>query len=284
MSRVRARALVDDANFASAELRREADGWVSLDVTAFVKAWLSGDIQNNGFALFAESTGDAAAFVSGWAPDNIDIPYLKASGAIGERALNHGKFGYTEQPVPGAGSDEGGNCLSYALRDTEMILVDDLKADYDKMNAIYRSGGEDAVMDYIAGLIESYVEARKTGLQISRFRQIDGFDAPVQPEAEYRVAVRVGCKVFDGEVNLSEPRSFDFHAWAQLNDGQWAQKFPQDTSEKIPCSGPGVSPGKYPWNAAVQWSMARLNGYYTSKVVYFAVTKDTDGFTKHKTQ
>ncbi|MDR1159741.1 MAG: DNRLRE domain-containing protein [Syntrophomonadaceae bacterium] len=280
---VEARALVDDISFSTAEIRQEEDGWISFDVTSCVRAWLDGDMQNNGFALFAENAGDTGVFVSGWAPDNVDIPYLEVSGAVGVRALDYGKFGYTEQPVPGAEIDEGGNCLSYALRDTEMIFIDDLNADSDVMNEIYRESGEDAVMDYFTVLVENYVEANKAGLQISRFQKIDAFDAPVQPEEEYRIAIRIGCKVFDGEVDLDGARNFDFHAWAQLNDGQWAQKFPLDTSEKIPCSGPGVSPEKYPWNAALQWSMARLNDYYTSKVVYFAVAKDTDNFTKHKT-
>ena len=279
--RAEARALVDDASFSTPELELEEGGWVSFNVTDYVKTWLSGDVQNNGFALFAESAGGTTVFVSGWAED--DIPYLEVSGAVGARASDYGKFGYTEQPVPGAEVDEGGNCLSYALRDTEMILIDDLKADYEAMNKIYRGGGEDAVMDYFAGLVEDYVEENKAGLQISRFRKIDGFDAPFDPEKEYRAAIRRGCKVFD-EVDLGGDRNFDFHAWAQLNDGQWAQKFPLDASEKIPCSAPGVSPEKYPWDAAIQWSLARLNGYYTSKIVYFAVTKDTEDFTKHKTR
>jgi hypothetical protein len=92
----------------------------------------------------------------------------------------------------------------------------------------------------------------------------------------------VGCKVFEGEaVDLSGQGMFDYHFWAQLSDGRWAQKFPLDTSEIIPGAAPGVSPGKYPWNSALQW-LPKFQGYYTSQVIFFAVTKYTDEVTRHR--
>jgi hypothetical protein len=128
--------------------------------------------------------------------------------------------------------------------------------------------------------VEDYVEARKAGLQISGFRRIADFDSEIDAAREYRVAMRVGCKVF-GEVDLGGKGCFDYHFWAQLRDGRWAQKFPLDPSVIIPCTGPGISPGKYPWDSALQW-YPKTQGYYTSKVVYFAVAKDTDAFTGHE--
>ena len=76
--------------------------------------------------------------------------------------------------------------------------------------------------------------------------------------------------------------NFDFHMWAQINTGQWAQKFMSAPSEIVPGTPPGVSPEKYAWDATLQWGQEKFFGFYTSKAVYFAVTKDVDGFTQHK--
>jgi hypothetical protein len=172
--------------------------------------------------------------------------------------------------------------MSYALRDTRMILADDLELDYDSMNSLYAVGGEGAVLEYIAGLVEDYVEAHRGSLKILDFRRLESFDSAIDPKKEYRIALRIGCKIWDGEeIDLGGKGNFDYHFRAQLSDGQWAQKFPADISEVIPCSGPGLSPGKYPWNSALQW-MPKFQNYYTGDVVYYAVTKDTDDFTRHK--
>jgi hypothetical protein len=166
-----------------------------------------------------------------------------------------------------------------------MILDFHLGVDYDEMNRIYIAGGKDGVADYIDSLVANYVETHKKGLQISRLRKIEGFDAVIDPTAEYRIAMRVGCLVNDdGTVDLGGKNHFDYHFWVQLNNGQWAQKFPLDPSEVVPCSGPGVSPGKYPWNAAISWSREKDHDFDDSKVLYYAVTKDTDAFTKHREQ
>jgi hypothetical protein len=116
--RTAAKALVNEQSLQRLETRAEEGDWISLDVTGFVKAWLNCDVPNYGFALFGESSGEEAVFFADDGDDSHDFPYLVASGAVGGRALTYGKFGYTEQPVAGAKIDQGGNCMSYALRDT----------------------------------------------------------------------------------------------------------------------------------------------------------------------
>ncbi|MDR0570582.1 MAG: DNRLRE domain-containing protein [Clostridiales Family XIII bacterium] len=281
-TRAEARALVETGSMSSQPVQKEKDGWVSVPVTDYVRVLLSGEHPNYGFALFGETEGETAAFASGWAEDAASRPYLRVTGAAGERDLGHGKFAYAETPLPGAGIEEGGNCMSYALRDLDMILIDDLGADFDEMNRVYAESGEDGVADYTAKLVEDYVGAHEDALGISDFRRLDGFDAGIDPSAEYRVALRVGCKVYEEAPDLGGKGNFDFHFWAQLDDGQWAQKFPLDASEIVPASGPGIPPDKYPWDSALMWTDKAQN-YYTSKVTFFAVTKGTEEFTKHKT-
>ncbi|MDR3120593.1 MAG: S-layer homology domain-containing protein, partial [Clostridiales bacterium] len=278
-----AKALVDEKSVATVDVTQEDNGWVSLPLTDIVKKWLSGGLQNNGAAIFGETSGEGFEFISMY-DENGGVPYVKVSGAVGDRPLTYGKFGYTEQPVPDAGN-EGGNCMSYALRDTNPILDYDLKADKSEMARIYTEAGEsagtDALADYFTRLVKEYVEDRKAGLQISRFRQIENFDSKIDTSKEYRIAMRVGVDLIDGPVNFSDPHSFDYHFWAQLNDGRWAQKFPPVSSMIVPCTGPGISPGAYPWDSAYQRTN-KTRDYYTSKTVYFAVTKDTNEFTMHR--
>ncbi|MDR2357180.1 MAG: DNRLRE domain-containing protein [Oscillospiraceae bacterium] len=273
-----ARAMLDGRPLTEVEVNPEADGWISVPATEFVKDWLGGAAHNYGLAIFGDE--GVCAFVSGGGDETETTPYFSVDGTIGARADNYGKFGYAEAPPPGAEVYESGNCMSYALRDTDMILIDALNADFGKMNEIYTASGEDAVAEYFAGLVMDYVETNKEGLRISNFRRIDGFDAEIDPKTEYRVALRVGCKVFDGKAALEETDMFDYHFWAQIADGRWAQKFPQDPSEIIPCSAPDLSPGKYPWDCALMW-YGKTQDYYTSEVVYFAAAKDTDEFTSH---
>ncbi len=53
-------------------------------------------------------------------------------------------------------------------------------------------------------------------------------------------------------------------------------------TEIIPNVPPGVSPGRYPWDGTLEWGYEKYTGVHTSKIIYFAVTKDADGFTGHK--
>ncbi|MDR0812842.1 MAG: DNRLRE domain-containing protein [Oscillospiraceae bacterium] len=284
-TRAEARAAVLEDTLKTIDVKKEADGWFSLDVTDFVKSWLSGEVQNCGLAVFGLVPGQESSFVSAdWADDDGNygpFPYLEVSGKEGARDLSYGKFGYTETPLPGFAEDQGGNCLSYALRDTDMIFSDSLGVESGKLRESYESSGTDGVAEYTAELILAYVEAHKDALQISGFRRIDGFDAEIDAAKEYRIALRVGIQTDDeGNADFDYDGTFDYHLWAQLNDGQWAQKFPLDPSQIIPCSAPGLSPYKYPWDAALYWGM-KFQNFYGSKTIYFAITKDTEEFTTH---
>jgi hypothetical protein len=271
----------DGADVKRLEVRAEPDGWISVPVTAQVKAWMGGAAQNNGLAVFGASDKEEFVVASGYAEREDDIPYLKVSGATGQRKSTYGKFGYVESAAPDALADESDNCLSYALRDKDMILISDLDADFAEMNKIYTASGEDAIADYVAKSVEKYVDAHKEKLHISGFHRIDDFNSKIDSQKEYRIALRVGSKPIDGVMDFSENGQFDYHFWTQLNDGRWAQKFPLANSEVIPYTGPGVSPQKYYWDSAPQW-LPKFKNFYTSKVVYFAVSKDTDEFTAHK--
>ncbi|GHU74513.1 hypothetical protein AGMMS49992_16180 [Clostridia bacterium] len=278
-----ARSVVDEGSLNSYPLTAEADGWVSIDVTAIVKGWLSREVNNNGFALFAEPGEPMLTFSS---DDDLDGPqtfaYLKVSGVEGDRPLTYGKFGYTQQPADGEPTDSGGNCMSYALRDTHMILENSLKIDSDRLNELYMQGGADATADYIDELVLAYVAKHAEDLQISGIRKLESYDAPIDIAKEYRIAMRTGCRVDDEtSIDLGGHENFDYHFWVQLNDGRWAQKFPLDPSEIIPGTGPGIDPGRYQWNSTISWYDMGSHGYYTSKITYYAITKDTDAFTAH---
>jgi len=62
----------------------------------------------------------------------------------------------------------------------------------------------------------------------------------------------------------------------QLADGRWSQKYGWSYSEIIPATGPGISPEKH------YWEMAKYGYLYRSKLIYYAVTKDTDEITVHR--
>jgi hypothetical protein len=242
-------------------------------------------LYNNGLAIFSETEGETYTFAAVAGGDDETIqPYIAARGEIGDRALTYGKYGYTQMPAP-EDMDQGGNCMSYALRDINMILADDLGFDETEMVGIYTAAapgeGVDALAEYAADRVLRYVDAHKDGLVISQFRRIDGFDSDIDAAAEYRIALRVGASFVDGEVDFSDDDSYDYHFWAQLNDGRWAQKFPAGPSEIVPCTAPGVPPDKYFWDSTYERTPKSAD-YYTSKVIYFAVTKDTDEFTRHR--
>jgi hypothetical protein len=284
MTRDEAKGLIMDGSEAALDVTAEADGFISVDVTDFVKKWIGGKVQNNGFAIFADG-GEPYSFVSimGAEEDAPGIAYIRASGETGVRPPTYGKFGYTQTPLPD-GENMGGNCLSYALRDVNMILGGDVGEDRLYMATLYQNAknGVDELAGYTANLITEYVNAHKEGLQILRFRRIDDFDSSIDPATEYRVAFRFGVSLLDEEnPDFTDDHSYDWHWWAQLNDGRWAQKFPTGPSEIVPCTGPGISPGAFPWDSGYNRS-SRTADFYTSKVMYFAVTKDTGEMTAHR--
>jgi hypothetical protein len=248
-------------------------------VTDFIKTWMGGDKPNYGFALYGVPGEPLAAFAAD-VSEQGDRPYLSASGAVGERPTGYGLFGFTGFPFAELPEYGGGNCLSYALRDTNPIYIDDLGGEYDEINRLNIAYGVDAVAEYIAKLTESYVAAHCNELRVSGFRRIESYETRIDPTREYRIALRVGC-TGTRELPADERYGFDYHLWAQLSDGRWIQKFPIDFPEIIPGTGPGIPPDKYLWNGARQWAFAKAQEFYNSEIIYFAVTKDTDQFTQH---
>ncbi|GHV41621.1 hypothetical protein FACS189490_08880 [Clostridia bacterium] len=278
-SRKTVESMINAGTGIVADVAVTADGWVSLPVTDIVKTWLSGGLQNNGLAIYGVTAGETYSFASIYG-DEKDMPYIAVTGAVGERPLTYGRFGYTKTPLPNA-EDMGGNCMSYALRDTNMIMGDDMAFDIPVIEAAYKSGGVDAIADYVAERVITYVEAHEDGLVISKFRQIDSYDSEIDPKTEYRIAMRVGTDKYSDDPDFNGDRAFDYHFWLQLNDGRWAQKFPTGDSLITPCTAGNIDPGKYPWSAGYNWT-GKSRDYYTSKTIYFAVTKDTDEITRHR--
>jgi hypothetical protein len=246
-----------------------ADGWYKIELTGLVRGWLSGQFENNGFALEETQAGKTTvlyAFQSDYCP-RLEVSYLPAKE--GER---FGKYGFEPQ--------EAGNCMSYALRDTDMILEDAL-FEGSGLQTAYDTGGLAGAAAYTKERVVAYVEAHKDALKIASLRAIEGHGADIDPAAEYRVALRVGVPgPGPGEWPIKD-MSFDFHFWVQLADGSWAEKTPQEPARVVPGSNRGFDPGKYPWNMGYLWGYAKNQSYYTSDVFYFAVTKSVDNFTNH---
>jgi len=117
-------------SFVITEVKREDNGWVSMDVTDMVKMWLGGEKPNRGFALYPTDDDALGVFVSGTPGRSAyisDAPRIVINGAAGERSDSYGRFGFTKQPVQGFPDPiVGGNCLSYALRDIDGIFSEDL--------------------------------------------------------------------------------------------------------------------------------------------------------------
>jgi hypothetical protein len=261
-TREEAKALVDKNTLTPVALQPEDDGWFSVLVTDIVKAWVRADIQNFGFALFP-LTGEAQGLFADMYNNDGNAPYLKVSGRPGKRPEGYAKFGFTRVPEEGRLDDTvNGNCLSYALRDSVPVFLDDLGSNYRDINRVLSESGEDGVADFISGLFEKYVEEHKTGLRVSKLRRIDDFNSSIDPAKEYRIVMRLGCYATE-DMPLSEnARNFDFHFWAQLADGRWSQKYGWNYSEIIPATGPGVSPEKY------YWEMAKYGYLYRSKMIF----------------
>jgi len=280
-----AAGLVNEDSFVLTDVIDKGDGWVSMDVTAIVKGWLSGDTKNRGFSLFPGDDEALGVFVSGTPDGELDFntaPRIVVDAQIGERPNSYGRFGFTKQPGQGVENPiDGGNCLSYAIRDIDGIFFEDLSYEFDDLNRIFFESGLEAVLEYTANFIEEYIETNKEKLQISNFRRIDNFDSPIDIEKEYRIVLRVSAEATP-EIPMSERGGYDFHLWAQLNDGRWAQKTPSVFSSIIPGSGPGISPLKYYWDAGDIWFSERWQDWYKSGGIYYAVTKGTDEFTSHK--
>ncbi|MDR2598029.1 MAG: S-layer homology domain-containing protein [Treponema sp.] len=271
-----AKALVDNNGLTTAVLQPEDNGWVSVLVTEIVKAWVRADIQNFGFALFPLAGEVQGVFADMYHTDG-NAPYLKVSGRVGRRPNGYGKFSFTRVPEEGRlGDTVNGNCLSYAVRDSVPVYLEDLGGSYPEVNRVLSESGEDGVADYIGELFEKYVEEHKAALRVSKLRRIDGFNSSIDPAKEYRIVMRLGCYATEDQPLSENARNFDFHFWSQLADGRWSQKYGWSYSEIIPATGPGVSPEKH------YWEMAKYGYLYRSKLLYYAVTKDTNEITVHR--
>ncbi|MDR1700382.1 MAG: DNRLRE domain-containing protein [Lachnoclostridium sp.] len=284
-----AKKMFNKRKTVSVSVRKEKNKWISIGITKYVKKWLSGNIQNNGLVLLGKKKGERISFASDWDESSKNPPRLEVAGKVGNRNLSYGKFAYIRHPLKKKDdakleNHETANCLSYALRDTNVIGSAELKLDYKAMTDLYRKSGKKSVYDYCIKMVMEYVERNKEELKISGFRQIDDFDSEIDASKEYRMAFRLYCNlerkkdVFDDVLG-----NFDYHVWAQINTGQWAQKFMFTPTEIIPYTPPGVSPGKFPWDY-LPWSETKYHARFTDKVFYFAVTKDVDGFTSHKSK
>ena len=283
LERAHVNNILHENSFILTELQREADGWISLDVTDIVVSWLAGEIPNRGFALFPTDEETIGIFASGMLAPIGYAPRIVVSAEIGERPTGFGRFGYTVQPGQGATEPmDGGNCFSYALRDLDGIYHEQLQFDFDEINRIFFETGPNGVLEYIIGYFVNYIETHGDALQISDFRRIDNFDSPIDAEREYRIALRVAAYATEA-VPMNERYGFDFHFQMQLNDGRWAQTSPAIFSEIVPGTGPGIDPAAFLWDGATTSWMERYQEWYNSDVVYFAVTKDTHEFTRHRT-
>ncbi|MDR2703782.1 MAG: DNRLRE domain-containing protein [Cellulomonadaceae bacterium] len=270
-------AKVAQATVESVPVSEEADNWVTVPVTAEVKDWLSGDYRNYGFALLPAPNSELAVFDS-------ETAYLEVSGQELPRATTYNKFGYLQQPPAGVDFTESGNCMAFALRDIDMILLEDMHMDYGELNRIYfEDGGENAVLEYVAAKVEAYVADHSDGLEISSFRKLEDFDSPIDPATEYRIAMRISAYATE-DLLMQQAGGFDYHFWIQLPDGRWAQKFPLSDSLIIPGTAGDVSPAKFPWDASSEgWGSEKTTDQYQSPVLYYAVTKDVPRLTAHRT-
>jgi hypothetical protein len=257
------------------------DGYFAVDVTDIVKSWLRADLGNNGFALVGTKSGETYSVYSSYTENKDFIPRLEVDYQQGERDV-YGKFDYSQQM--------DGNCLSYALRDTDGIYHDALSIDYDKWVELYYGGkdasdGEEgdinAVLPDMTQKVLDYVNDHAESLKISEIRVLDRFDDYIDPANEYRVALRLGARDSGGEIGVIDAGDFDFHLQAQLRNGSWAEKMPQDPSRIVPGSHAGLSPQKLQWDTSPMWGNDKWNNFYTSQAVFFAVTKDSDNFTSH---
>lgn len=235
------------SDIKSGEAAITEDGWYSIDITDIVKGWLSGTIPNYGLLL--EENRGISAFYTAYTEEEY-YPELK---------ISYMPVAETYAPFP-YGQQEYGNCLSFALRDKESILLEDLGIQMPVLQEAYTTGGVSAAFQYVKDLTVEYAEKNAESLSISSFREIESFDAPIN-ENEYRIALRIGM----------DESSFDYHLQMQLEDGSWAEKFGPETSRIVPGSNGKLDPGLYPWDQNSFWGLAKWTAYYDSETAYFAV-------------
>ena len=257
---------------------REPDegDWYGMDVTDIVREWFAGERPNYGFALAGTEEGKVTRFWSAFGDDEANYPQLSVRYHENAPAEKYGKYGYTEQP------EEAGNCLSYALRDTDAIYEDALfdAADADELEKAFASD-IDGALAYFQDALFNYIEAHKEALGIEAWRPLSDFRDPIDPEKEYMIALKIGSRPEDAEGTMSTFDGVDYHFRVRLDDGRWAEKVPHVASRVTPGSNAAFDTGKYPWDSVFQWGYPKWTDYYDSPALYFAITKSTDEFTAH---
>lgn len=258
-------AVAEDAKLAAA-------GWWALDITAYAKAWLSGGMDSNGVALLA-ADGQAVKIYTPFGEDAGRSPMLSITYAPREDAQVYGRFGFAPQ--------EEGNCLAYALRDTDGIYLDAIVGDMEAFQQVYDEGGEAEALQYFWQAVQAYIAGHQQALAIESITPLDAWNSPVDTEKAYRVGLRIGFREYNGVEGIQVDGDFDFHLRVQLADGSWAEKTPGDPARVTPGSNASFDPGLYPWDQSFFWGYEKWADYYDSDVVYFAVVKQGDGFTQH---
>lgn len=249
------------------EVGKQNGNWYQIDVTEIVRSWLSGKYANYGFLLTETEAGSKTVFFSPYVCEEDDAPVLELEYKPTDTEVSMNEYPYMAQ--------EDGNCLSFALRDTGVILENDLGIVPDKLKEQYQSAGLDGVQQYIKTLYESYIMKNRETLEIHSFRELSDFIAPIE-NAEYRVAFRVGVTE-----NADGTLTYDYHFQAQLPDGSWAEKLGLNDSRIVPGSNADLDPGLFPWDQNEAWGMIKYNGFFDSKTIYYAVKKDSTEFTNH---
>lgn len=266
------RSLLPDTATQTGELVE--DDWYAIDVTAIVKGWFSGTYANGGVML-EESEPDTSTIFHSPYTETVDYcPELVINYTPSPQG-NHAPFAYQKQ--------EDGNCLSYALRDTDAIMATDLNLDTKVLQQRFNTGGSDEAVKYMEELTLAYIEKHADVLKITSIREIPSFDADINPETEYRIAMRIGIYSEKGLSDLPEyGAAFDYHFQMQLSDGSWCQKFGPDVTHIVPGSNAVVDPSLVAWDQHEIWGMSKFSSYYNSKTVYYAVQKDGTEFTTHR--
>jgi len=273
-----AAGIIDRESIVPAEVVFD-NGWISLDVTGFVRAWMAGERQNNGIALLPAPGEPTVSLVSG-SIESLEIPYLTISGTVSGRPTGYAPFPFVRiAPTHGFlhNAPEDSNCMANALRDMSFIDMYTLGVTYDDMNDAFNESGIDSLLEYMMGLMVAYVETNAEKLEVTSFRRIETFNSPINKD-EYRIALRIGAHPI-GDFPLTF-RNFDYHFWSQIDDGRWSQKFPRSYSEIIPGSAPDLDPADHNWQLG-SWGSADAHYFYNSQVIYYAVTKATADFTDH---
>ncbi|GHU82474.1 hypothetical protein FACS1894196_0850 [Clostridia bacterium] len=258
---------------SDADAQKNGD-WVKIDVTAYVKGVLSGERPNYGLVL-SQAEGEST-FYSAFASDEALLPKLEIAYDKAEAEEVFGQYEYTAQ--------EFGNCLSFALRDTSGIYYDALftQADTAPFQKAYDEGGVNTALQFVKEKVFAYIDNNLQSLNIASYREIDAYDAPVDPDTEYRVCLRVGFRDRSFPEGIQVDQDFDYHLKAQTRDGTWAEKTPGEASRIVPGTHAGVNPALFPWDESYLWGYEKWNDFYDSDAVWFAVSKAGEGFTEHK--